>query len=98
MGISGIEPLVTVPKSLSMICILLLITCVGMIISLVFRKEWGKILRLMVLTSICGLGLLFLYVTKVIEEPLYLLNGAMVVVPFLFLFSVREWNARAEKK
>lgn len=98
MGISGIEPIVTVPNSLGMLYILLFITCVGMIVSLVLRKEWRHIIRLMVLTSICGLGLLFLYVTKVIEEPLYLLNGAMVVVPFLFLFSVIGWNARAEKK
>lgn len=98
MGLSGIEPIVTVPNSLGMLCILLFITCVGMVISLVLRKEWRQMLRLMMLTSICGLGLLFLYVTKVIEEPLYLLNGAMVVVPFLLLFSVIEWNARAEKK
>lgn len=76
MGPSGIEPIVTVPNSLGMVAVFLLIICVGVISMLVIEKEWKQLVRLLVLGCIVGVGLLCLYVTKVVTDTLFLLHCA----------------------
>ncbi|MEK4503806.1 hypothetical protein [Bacillus sp. FSL R12-0069] len=43
---SGIEPIVTVPNSLGMVAVFLLIICVGLISMLIIEKEWKQLVRL----------------------------------------------------
>lgn len=71
MGPSGIEPIVTVPNSLGMVAVFLLIICVGVF---------------------C------LYVTQVVTDALFLLHCAGTAIPFVWLGSMVEWNAKVKKK
>ncbi|MEX5522813.1 hypothetical protein [Bacillus cereus] len=98
MSLSGIEPIMTVPNSLGMIPIFLLIICVGLVSMLVIEKEWKQLVRLLVLGCIVGVGLLCLYVTKVVTDTLFLLHCAGTAIPFVLLGSTVEWNAKVKNK
>ncbi|MES5943840.1 MULTISPECIES: hypothetical protein [unclassified Bacillus cereus group] len=98
MGPSGIEPIVTVPNSLGMVAVFLLIICVGVISMLVIEKEWKQLVRLLVLGCIVGVGVLCLYVTKVVTDSLFLLHCAVITIPFVWIGSMVEWNAKVKNK
>ncbi|EKS8371512.1 hypothetical protein [Bacillus thuringiensis] len=95
---SGIEPIVTVPNSLGMVAVFLLIICVGLVSMLVIEKEWKQLVRLLVLGCIVGVGLLCLYVTKVVTDALFLLHYAGTAIPFVWLGSIVGWNAKVKNK
>lgn len=98
MRLSGIEPIVTVPNSLGMVAVFLLIICVGVVSMLVIEKEWKQLVRLLVLGCIVGVGVLCLYVTKVVTDSLFLLHSALIAIPFVWLGSIVEWNAKVKNK
>ncbi|EJR92736.1 hypothetical protein [Bacillus mycoides] len=98
MRLSGIEPIVTVPNSLGMVAVFLLIICVGVVSMLVIEKEWKQLVRLLVLGCIVGVGILCLYVTKVVTDSLFLLHCAGIGIPFVWLGSIVEWNAKVKNK
>lgn len=98
MSLSGIEPIMTVPNSLGMVPIFLLIICVGLVSVLVIEKEWKQLVRLLVSGCIVGVGLLCLYVTKVVTDTLFLLHCAGTAIPFVWIGSTIEWNAKVKNK
>lgn len=95
---SGIAPIVTVPNSLGMVAVFLFIICVGVVIILVIQKEWKQLVHLLVLGCIVGVGVLCLYVTKVVTDSLFLLHCAGIAIPFIWLGSMVEWNAKVKNK
>ncbi|MED3325578.1 hypothetical protein P4409_00300 [Bacillus thuringiensis] len=98
MGPSGIEPIVTVPNSLGMVAVFLLIICVGLISMLIIEKEWKQLVHLLLLGCIVGVGVFCLYVTQVVTDALFLLHCAGTAIPFVWLGSMVEWNAKVKKK
>ncbi|MEK4497707.1 hypothetical protein [Bacillus sp. FSL R12-0069] len=98
MGSSGIEPIVTVPNSLGMVAVFLLIICVGLISMLIIEKEWKQLVRLVVLGCIVGVGVLCLYVTKAVTDAWFLLHCAGTAIPFVWLGSIVEGNAKVKNK
>ncbi|AUB67275.1 hypothetical protein CSW12_31085 (plasmid) [Bacillus cereus] len=98
MGPSGIEPIVTVPNSLGMVAVFLLIICVGLISMLIIEKKWNQLVHLLVLGCIVGVGIFCLYVTKVVTDSLFLLHCAVIAIPFVWLGSMVEWNAKVKNK
>ncbi|PGT76759.1 hypothetical protein COD86_27085 [Bacillus cereus] len=98
MGPSGIEPIVTVPNSLGMVAVFLLIICVGLISMLIIEKKWKQLVHLLVLGCIVGVGVLCLYVTKVVTDSLFLLHCAGIAIPFIWLGSMVEWNVKVKNK
>lgn len=98
MGLSGIEPIVTVPNSLGMVAVFLLIICVGLISMLIIEKKWKQLVHLLVLGCIVGVGVFCLYVTQVVTDSLFLLHCAAITIPFVWLGSMVEWNTKVKKK
>ncbi|WP_044796825.1 hypothetical protein [Bacillus cereus] len=98
MGPSGIEPIVTVPNSLGMVAVFLLIICVGLISMLIIEKKWKQLVHLLVLGCIVGVGVFCLYITKVVTDSLFLLHCAGISIPFIWLGSMVEWNAKVKNK
>ncbi|PEZ36114.1 hypothetical protein CN345_11455 [Bacillus thuringiensis] len=88
MGPSGIEPIVTVPNSLGMVAVFLLI----------IEKKWKQLVHLLVLGCIVGVGVFCLYVTNVVTDSLFLLHCAVIAIPFVWLGSMVEWNAKVKNK